>query len=136
MNGDEVDFCHGHAVIDDIPRELRLRLAFPHLGEYLVGIGVGPQFEVVVQRHHAVVGVDGIHVVQVVDAGHLLLDGGGHRLLHGKGVGAGVGGVHLDGRRDDVGELGDGKPRHGHQSQDNHEDRDHHGHNGAIDEEF
>ena len=59
------------------------------------------------QLQRAVVGVEGIHVFHVVHAGHLLLDGHGHGLLDGEGIRAGVGGVHLDLRVGDVGELGD-----------------------------
>jgi hypothetical protein len=38
------------------------------------------------QGHGAVVGVGGLHVEHVLDAGHLLLDGSSDRLLDGDGI--------------------------------------------------
>jgi len=124
------------AVVAHVRRQLRLGLAFAHLGEQLVGVGVGAQCEVDVQRGLAVIGIDRIHVVHVVDAGHLLLDRGGHRLFDGQRVGAGVGAADLNLWRNDVWELGGRQPGHGDQTDDGHQDRDDHGHDRPIDEEL
>ena len=54
----------------------------------------------------------------------------------GERVRAGIGGVHLDLRVGDVGELRDGQAGHRDQAHDHHEDGDDHRHDGAVDEEF
>ena len=127
---------HRDALVDHVGGQLRVGLVCPHLGKDLVRVGVRLDVEVHGELHRAVVRVEGIHVVHVVHARHLLLDGRGHGLLHGERVGPGVGGLHLHFRRDDVGELGRGQARHGHKADDDHEDGDHHGHDGAVDEEL
>ena len=57
------------------------------------------------ELHRAVVRVDGIHVVHVVHAAHLLLDGRGYGLLDGLRIGAGIGRLNQDFRRNDLGEC-------------------------------
>jgi hypothetical protein len=136
ISGEEVDLARGDAVVAHVRGQLRLGLALAHLGEQLVGVGVGAEGEVDVQGRLAVVGVDRVHVVHVVDAGHLLLDRGGHRLFDGQRVGAGVGALDLDLRRNDVRELGGRQPGHGDQADDGHQDRDDHGHDRPVDEEL
>ena len=53
--------------------------------------------------------VQRVHVVHVVDAAHLLLDGRGHGLLDGLRIGADVGRANLHFRRRDRRELRNGK---------------------------
>ena len=59
----------------------------------------------------------------------------GDGLLECLGVGAGVGGLDLDLRRNDVGELRDGQAQHRHEADDDREDRDDDGDDGPADEE-
>ena len=108
-------FLDRDALIVHRAGQLRGRLALPHLRENLVGVRIGLDVEIHRQLHRAVVGVQGIHVFHVVHAGHLLLDGRGHRLFNGGGVRARIGGVHLDLRIGDVGKLRDGQTGHRNQ---------------------
>ena len=105
--GCEHRFLNGDAEIVDIGGELRRGLRFAALRENQVRIGVRGNVEIDDQPHLPVGGgVEGIHVVHVVDAAHLLLDGSGHRLLDGLGVRANVGCGDLNFGRRNRGELG------------------------------
>jgi len=126
---------HRHAEAPHVGGQLGFGLALAHLGQDLIGVGVRFHVEIDIERHLTVVGVDGIHVVHVVNARHLLLNGRCHGLFDGHRVSPRVRGFHLDFGGNDIGELSDGQPGHGHEANDHHEDRDHHGHNGTIDEE-
>src|SRR5208282_1322400 len=98
-------FLDGDAVVGDVDGQLRGGLGGAQLREDEIGIGVG--FYVVVddEAHEAVgSGVEGVHVIHVVDATHLLLDGSGDGLFDGLGVSANVGGENLHFWRNDIGE--------------------------------
>ena len=72
---------HLDAVVAHVAGQLGFGLALAHLHQQLVGVGVGLDVEIDRQLGLAVVGVDRVHVVHVVHARHLLLDGRGHGLL-------------------------------------------------------
>ena len=123
-------------VVAHLGRQLRVRLRFPYLRQHLGDVGVDLDVEVHVQLQLAVVGVERVHVVHVVHPAHLLLDGGGHRLLDGLGVGADVGGVDVDLGRHDVRVLGGRQPEHSHDADDDGDDGDHDRHDRPVDEEL
>ncbi len=103
-------FLHGDAEVGDVLRKLRGRLRFAHLGEHQIGVGIGLHVEVDDHGHLPVArGVERVHVVQVVDAAHLLLDGRGDGLLDGLRVGADIVRANLHFRRRDRRELRDGQ---------------------------
>ncbi len=77
-----------------------------------------------------------VHVVHVVHSTHLLLDGSGNRLFEGLSISANVGGNYLNFRRCDVRKLGDWQAGDRHDTDNHGDDRNHHGHNRAIDEEL
>src|ERR1017187_1532346 len=124
----------GDSVILHCRGQLRSRLLFAQLSQHLVDVWVRLDIEVDHHAHDAVVGVDGIHVVHVVHPAHLLFDGRGNGLLHRFGVRANEGGLDADFWRDDAGELGNRQGRHRNQADQNHENGDDHGHDGAVDE--
>ena len=121
---------------DDGRRQLRVGLSLPHLCEDLVVGRIGLHAEEHIECHAAVVGVDRIHVFHALDAIDLLLDRRGNRLLDRQRVGADVGRVHLDLRRNDVRVLGDGQPRHGNKTDDDRDDGNDHRHDRSVDEKL
>ncbi len=131
--------AHGAAVREPelvhVGRKVGRGLGHAVLGVDLIDVDVALHVEGHRQRHRPVVGVRGLQVEGLVHAVHLLLEGRRHRLLDGDGVGAGVGRLDLDRRRDDGGELGDGKARHRHEAENDRDDGDHDGDDGPIDEE-
>jgi hypothetical protein len=128
-------FQDGDAVILHRRGQLRRGLLFAQLRQHLINVRVGFDIEIDHHSHHAVVGVDRPHVVHVIHPAHLFLDGRGDGLLHGFGVRADEGGLDADFRRDDFGKLGDGQGRHRNKADQNHENGDDHGNDGAVDEE-
>ena len=88
---------------------MRLGLRIAQLSEHVVDIRVGLDIEVHVHAHQAIVGVDRIHVVHVIHAAHLLLNGRGNRLFDGLRVGSDVIRLNKDFGRDDFGKLSDGQ---------------------------
>ena len=69
------------------------------------------------------------------DAADLLLDRRGHGLGDGLGIGARILGANHDGRRRDLGILGDRQAQIGNGADQHDDDRYHRGKDGAIDEE-
>ena len=126
---------HRDPVVAHVRRQLRLRLSRAHLGQQLVGVTARLQAEVDRQPHPVVTGVCGVHAVHVLHDRYLLLYGGGDGLFQGQGVSAGIGGVHLDLRRDDIRKLRDRQTGKGHKADDHHEYGDDDGHDGSIDKE-
>ena len=107
------------------------------LSENQIGVGIGLYIEVHNQgRVRVGGGVEGIHVVHVVDAAHLLFDGSGNGLLEGLRVRTDVGGQHLNLRRSDVGELSDRQAEDRNRADHYHDDRNHHGDDGSVDEKL
>ena len=136
MSGLTLAFLMVTPIVGHLRGQLGLGLGVAHLGQHLVGARIGGDVEVDAQVHlAAAAGAGRVHVDHVVHAAHLLLDGRGHGLLDGQRVGARVGGLHEDLGRRDVRVERDGQPGHGHQPQQDHQDGDHDGHDGAIDEE-
>ena len=123
-------------LIDHLLGELGLRLRLAHLGQDLVGRRDRVVGEDDVELRLPGTGVQGVHVLHVVDAVDLLFDRRRNRLLHRHRVGAGIGGSNLDLGRDDVGELGNGQAQQADHTEDYRDDRDDHGHDGPVDEEF
>ncbi len=125
-----------HTKVAHVSGQLRLRLGVAQLGQHVVNVRVGLQIEVDEHSHQAVVGVDRIHVVHVIHPAHLLFDGSGNRLLNRLRVGAYIVGLDKDLGRNNLGELGNRQAQHRDQADDDHDDGDHHGHDGSVDEEF
>ena len=67
-----------HAKVPNVLRQLRASLRLPHLREDLVRRRHRRRVKNDVEGHHAIVGIDRVHVVHALDAAHLLLDGCGH----------------------------------------------------------
>src|SRR5450830_1386201 len=105
------------------------------LGVDLVGVAVGADLERDPDGDRTVVRVHGLEVQHVLDAVHLLLDRRRDGLLDCQRVGARIGGLDLDERRDDVGELRDGEPEHGDESPEDRHDRDDDRDDGPVYEE-
>ena len=141
VHGDEHEghargLADDHAVLVHIRRQEGLGLGHTVLGVHLVEAHVRRHIEGDRLAHGPIVGVGGLHVEHAVHAVELLLQGRGHGLLDGHRVGARVGGRDLDLGRDDLRELRHRQPAHGHQARDERDDRNHHGHDGAVDEEL
>src|SRR5205809_4035391 len=102
----------------------------------MVNVRIRLEIEVHEHAHQPIVGVDRIHVVHVVHAAHLLFDGCGHRLLDGLRIRADVIRLQENFRRNDLGELRHRQPHHRDQAHDDHDDGNHHGDDGTVDEEF
>ena len=114
-------------IVAHVCRQLRFGLSIAQLGQNVVDIRVGLKIEIDEHAHQAVVGVDRIHVVHVIHAAHLLLDRGGHGLFDRLRIGADVIGLNENLRRNDFGELRDRQSHHRHQTDNDHDDGDHHG---------
>ena len=130
-------FLDGDAVVGDVAGKLRCGLRGTQLRENEIGVRVG-LYVVIDDQAHATVGgrVQRIHVVHVVHAAHLLLDGRGNGLFDGASVGADVRSKHLNFGWYDVREESDRESENGDGANNDHDDGDHHGNNGAIDEKF
>src|SRR5215471_3381886 len=130
-------FSNGDSVVGDVHGKLRSGQRFSGLGENEMRVGIGFYVEVHNQGGARVAsGIERIHVVHVVHAAHLLLDGGGNRLLQALRVGADVGGQDLNLWRSDVWELGDRQAQDGDGTNQHYDDGDHDGDDGTIDEEL
>src|SRR5262249_11566029 len=106
-------------------------------GENEIGVGIGLDVVVDDEAHAAIgCGVERIHIVHVVDAAHLLLDGRGNSLFDGARVGPDIGGDDLNFRRNDVGKERYRKGNDGHGPDDDHNDGDDHRHDRPVDEEL
>jgi hypothetical protein len=127
---------HGDAELVYVLRKLRRRLIAPHLGKDLVLVYIRADFEVHRQFQRAVVAVDRLHVIHVVHAAHLLLDGRGDGLLDGQRIGAGVSCFHQDLGRHDVGKLRDRQTEVGDDADDRHHNRNDDRDDGTINEKF
>ena len=118
-----------------VGRQGWLRLSHLVLRVHLVDGDVAVDVEGDLQDERAVVGVGGLHVEQLLDPGHLLLDRSRDRLLDGDGIGSRVDRAHLDLRRHDVRVLGHREADQRDGSHDHHQDGDDHRHDGTADEE-
>ena len=136
MSGAEVDFWTVTPWLLTAEGNCELASPLPHLRENLVGVRVRLDIEIGGQLHGTIVRIERIHVFHVVHPGHLLLDGNGDGLLHGKRVRPRISGIYLDLRISDVGKLRDRQTGHGHDTHQHHQDGNHHRNNGAVDEEF
>ncbi len=111
-------------------------MRFAKFGEHLVDIGVRLDIEIDGDGGLAVVGVGRVHVVHVVDAAELLFDRSGDGLFESLRVRAGINGLNLNFRRNDVRELRGRQAKHGDDADNHHQDGDDHGHDGPVYEEF
>ena len=123
---------HGEAGGGDLRGKLRLGLVDAKLAEDLVDVWIGLDVEVDKELDDAVVGADRIHIDHVVDAVHLLLDGGRDGFGDGLRVGAGVGGGDENLSRNDVRVLRGGEREHRHGSDNDREDGDNDCDDGAA----
>ena len=126
---------HGRAELVHGARQLRGRLRQPVLCEHLVQVDVGADLEADLQRQRAIAAVDRLHVDHLLDAVDLLLDRRGDGRLDRDGIRAGVGGLDLDDRRDDVRVLRDRQAADHDDAADHGDDRDHDRDDRAVDEE-
>ncbi len=102
-------FLHRHAKVGDVLWKLRGRLRFAHLREHEIGVRVALHVEIHDHGHLAIArGVQRVHVVEVVDAAHLLLDGSSDGLLDSLRVRADIVRANLDFGRSNLRELRDG----------------------------
>ena len=91
MSGAVTDFCTVTPKLVTSCGKLRGGLRLAHLRQHQVGVRIGLHVEIHDHGHLPVARrVERVHVVQVVDAAHLLLDRRGHGLLDGLRVGADV----------------------------------------------
>ena len=127
---------HDHALRLDGHGQRGQRRAHLVLHQHLREIEVGADGEGHGERVGAGIGAVRLHVDHAFDAVDLQLDGQRHVVDDGLGAGARVGRRHLDGRRHDVGILGDrqGDQRDG--AQDHDDDRQHIGQDRPIDEKL
>jgi len=127
---------HRDTVIAHFLGQLGIGLTLPYLSEHLVDVRVGLDVEVGVQLQFAVIGIERIHVIQVVDAAHLLFDGGRNGLLYRLRVRADIRGVDDYFRGHNVGVLGNGQAEDGHATHDDHDDCNDDGDDRPVDEEL
>ena len=127
---------HRHAVLRDRLRQLGQRQIHPVLHLHLRGIGVGVEREVHGDRQLPGVGAHRGHVEHVVHTGELRLDGRGHRVAHGLGVGARIGGRDLDLHGRDRRVLCDRQELGADQARQHDEQRDHRREDRPLDEEL
>ena len=125
-----------HAHARHLAGQLGRRLLVAHVGELLVRVGVGARREDDVDAARAVVRRGGAHVVHILEAGELKLDGVGHGVRHFLSVGAGVVGAELDGDGGDIGVLRDGQTHHADDAQQGGDNGDDTGDDGVFDEEW
>ena len=128
---DDVD-----ALLDHLLGKLGLGLRLTDLRQDLVGGRDRVVGEDDVELRLPRTGIQGVHVLHVVNAVDLLLDRRRHGLLHRHRVGTGIGGRHLDLGRNDVRELGDGQSEQTDHAEDHRDDRDDHGHDGPVNEKL
>ncbi len=102
--------AHGQPVAPHLVGQAALGGADPVLHQHLRLVDVGADVEGDGQREVAVGGRLRGHVDHAFDAVHLLLDRCGNRIGHRLGAGTGIGRRHGDGRRGDLGQLGDPEP--------------------------
>ncbi len=129
-------FFSGNPHAGDFRGQLGRGGRHPVLGKDRVHVRVGAHFEGGLDHHGAVIGVGGLHVDHVVHPVDLLLQGGGHGILHRQCVGTGVVRTHLHDRRGDVGILLDRQVEQGERSHDNRNDRNDDGHDGPSDKKI
>ena len=96
MSGAVARLFEGDSVAVHLGRKLTGGQLLARLRQNQIRVGVSFDIEIGEQRRLRVAGgVYGVHVVHVVHAVDLLLDGRGHGLLQGLGIGADVGGLQL-----------------------------------------
>ena len=126
----------GHALVHHVLGQLGLRLRVPHVRQDLVHARIGRDVERDPQLGHVVAAlVERVHVEHLVDAGHLLFDRRGDRLLERDRVGARIARGQEDLGRGDVRIQRDRQLHEGDDADDHHEDGDHHRDDRAVDEE-
>ena len=123
-------------MIHNLLRKLGLRLRLPDLGQHLIRGRVGTDIKDNVELALSRTGVQGIHVLHVVDAVNLLFDRRGDCLLHGHRISPRVGCGDLNLRGDDIRELRYGEREQRDNTDDHRENRDDHGHDRPVDEEL
>ena len=128
-------FLDGHADGLDHVGQRRLGDGHAVLHQHLGHVHVGAHREGHVQDVRAVVVALRRHVQHLLDADDLLLDRRGHRVGDDPGVGPGVAGRHADRGGRDLRVLGDGQEGRGDGPQQDDDDGDRPGQDGAVDEE-
>ena len=104
--GRRYGFANGDSVVRHVCRKLGSRLRLARLGKDQVGVRIRLDVKIHDQRSVRVSGgVERVHVVHVVDAGHLLFDRGGNRLLECLCIRADVSSQYLNLWRGNIGEL-------------------------------
>ena len=127
-------FHHDAAPLHEV-RQHRFREADAVLHEHLRDVQVDARLERDGERVRPVVPAGGGHVHHVLDAVHLLFDGGGHGVGHGARICAGVDSVHLNGGRGDVRVLRDRTREQPDESRQRDDDGQHAGEDRSVDEE-
>jgi len=130
-------FAHSDSIIVNVHGKLRGGLRLARLCENEIVVGVRLRVEIDDQGRRRVSGsIQRIHVVHVVYAAHLLLERRGHGLFQGLRIGADIGGQNLNLRRRDIRKLSyrQGQDRQG--ADKHHDNGNHYGDDGSIDEEF
>ena len=106
------------------------------LHQDLRGIEIGADRKGYGEAVAAVARIRRLHVDHILDAVDLLLDRQRHGVHERAGAGSGIAGRHLNGRRDDVGILGDRQAVERDSADQNHQDRDDVREDRTLDEEF
>ncbi len=112
-------------------------MCFTALRENVIIVGIGFCVEVHDQAADRVaVCTQRIHVVHVVHAAHLLLDGRGNCLLQGLRVRPDIRSQDLNLGRSDAGKQRDRQAQDGERANQHQNDGDHHGNDGTVDKKL
>ncbi len=127
---------NGNPLLGHIARQLGCSLCIAHVGELLVGVGIGTGGKDDVDVTGTIVGRGRVHVVHVWDTRELEFDGSRDRVRYFLSIGAGVGCSKVNGNGGDVRVLRDGETHQANDAQHRHDDGDNAANNRVFNEKW